>query len=77
MDKFMFVNHQNVGQNYNIMIANKFFENMAKLKNLETTITNQYYIHEKIKSRLNSGNSCYHLVHNLLSCSLLSKTIKI
>jgi hypothetical protein len=29
------------------------------------------------KRRLNSGNTCYHSVQNLLSSHLLSKTIKI
>ena len=38
---------------------------------------NQNSIHEKIKSRLKSGNACYHSVQNLLSSGLLSKEIKI
>ena len=33
--------------------------------------------HAVVKSRLRSGNACYHLVQNLLSCRLLSKNIKI
>ena len=37
----------------------------------------QNSIREEIKSRLKSGNACYYLVQNLLSCSLLSKNIKI
>jgi hypothetical protein len=41
------------------------------------TITNQNFIQEEIKSRLKSGNACYHSVQQLLSCSLLSKNIKI
>ena len=32
---------------------------------------------EEIKSRLKSGNACYHSVQNLLSSSLLAKNIKI
>jgi hypothetical protein len=32
-------------------------------------------IQEGIKSRLKSGNACYHLVQNLLSYSVLSKTL--
>ena len=32
---------------------------------------------EEIKSRLKSGNACYHLVQNILSASLLSTNIKI
>jgi hypothetical protein len=34
-------------------------------------------IQEEIKRRLNSGNACYHSVHNLLSSRLLSKNLKI
>jgi hypothetical protein len=34
-------------------------------------------IQEEIKSRMNLVNAYYHLVQNLLSCSLLSKNIKI
>jgi hypothetical protein len=38
-----------------------------------TTLTNQNSIQEEIKSRLKSGNACYHSVQNLLSSRLLSK----
>ena len=38
---------------------------------------NQISIHEEVKSRLKSGNSCYHLVKNLLPSSLLLKNIEI
>ena len=38
-----------------------------------TTLTKQNYVQEEIKSRLKSGNACYHL----LSSSLLSKNLKI
>jgi hypothetical protein len=31
----------------------------------------------EIKSRLNSGNACYHSVQNLLSSHLISKNLKI
>jgi len=34
-------------------------------------------IQKEIKSHMKSGNDCYHSVQNLLSCSLLSKNIKI
>jgi hypothetical protein len=32
---------------------------------------------EGIKSRLNSGNACYHSVHSLLSTRLLSRNVKV
>jgi len=38
---------------------------------------NVNYIQEEIKSRLKSGNACYHSVQNLLSSSLISKNLKI
>jgi len=44
---------------------------------LGTTLTNQNSFQEEIKSRLKSGNACYHLVKNLLSSSLLPKNFKI
>jgi hypothetical protein len=34
-------------------------------------------MHEEIKSRLNSGNACYHSVHCLLSSRLLSGNLKV
>jgi hypothetical protein len=69
--------HQNAGQNHDINTANKPSENVAQLKYLGTTVTNQNLIQEEIKRRLNSGNACYHSVRNLLSSRLLSKNIKI
>jgi len=44
---------------------------------LGTILTNQNSIAEEIKSRLRSGNACYHSVQNLLSSRLLSKNLKI
>jgi len=53
------------------------FERVEQFKYFGTTLTHQNYIQEEIKSRLKSGNACYHLVQNFLSFSLLSKNIKI
>jgi hypothetical protein len=61
----------NLGQNQNIRIATESFENVAKFKYLGTTLTNQSNIHDEIKNRLNSGDSCYYSVENLLSSSLI------
>jgi hypothetical protein len=44
---------------------------------LGTNLTYQNSIQEEIKSRLNSGNTSYHLVQNLMSSILLFKNLKI
>jgi hypothetical protein len=41
-----------------------------------TTLTDQNCMHKEIKSRINSGNACYHLVQSLLSSCLLSRNVK-
>jgi hypothetical protein len=48
--------HQNAGQNHNIKISDRFFENVAQFKYLGTTVTNTNLIQEEIK-RLNLGNA--------------------
>jgi hypothetical protein len=52
--------HQKAGQNHDIKIGNKCFENVAWFRYLGTTVTHQNLIQEEIKRRLNSGNTCYH-----------------
>jgi len=68
---------QNAGQNHNIKTDNKCTERVEQFKYLGTTLRNQNSIQEEIKSRLKSGNVCYHTVRNLLSFSLLTKNLKI
>jgi hypothetical protein len=73
--KYMIMSrHPNSGQNQNIRTANESFQSMATFKYLGTTLTNQNDIHDEIKSRLNSGSTCYNSVQNLLSSRLISKT---
>jgi hypothetical protein len=54
--KYMLMSRsQNIGQKHSIKIANRSFEDVAKFKYLGTTPTDQNYVHEEIKSRLNCG----------------------
>jgi len=68
---------QNAGRNHSVRIDNSTFERAEEFKCLGTTLTNQNSIPEEIKSRLRSGNACYHSVQNLLSSRLLSQSLKI
>jgi len=62
---------------YMVMFGDRSFEVLEEFKYLGTTLTNQNYIQEEIKSRLKSGNACYHSVQNLMPSSFLSKNLKI
>jgi hypothetical protein len=76
--KYMFMSHhQTAGQSNYIRVANKSFERVAKFKYMGATLTDQNFIHEEIRNRLNSGNACFHAVQNLLSSRLLSRNVKI
>jgi hypothetical protein len=58
--KYMLLScHQNGGQNHDIKIANRCFENVIQFRYLRVTITNQNLILEEIKRRLNSGKLEY------------------
>jgi hypothetical protein len=67
---------QKAGQRQSIKIGNRSFESVEKFKYLGT-LRDQNCIHEEIKSRLNSGNACYHSVQSLLSSRLLSRNVKV
>ena len=68
---------QNAGQSYNKETDNKSFERLGQFNFFGTTLMNPNSIQEEVISRLKLGNACYPLVQNLLSCSLLSKNVKI
>jgi hypothetical protein len=72
-----FSQYRNASQNQDIRIANRPLGNVSQFKYLGTLEANQNLIQEEIKRRLNSGNTCYHSVQNLLFSRLLSKNIKI
>jgi hypothetical protein len=71
--KYMLISHCNrARRNHSIKIATRSSEGVAKFNYLGSTLTDQNYMQDKIKSRLNSGNACYHSVQSLLSSCLLS-----
>jgi hypothetical protein len=75
--KYMLLSRQqNVGQNRDMNIANRSFENVSQFKCLGTTVTNQNLIKENLKRRENSVNAFYHSVQNRLSSCQLSKNAK-
>jgi hypothetical protein len=77
--KYMIMSrYQKAGQEHSIKTANWSFEDVVKFRYLGTTkTTNQNCMHNDIKSRLNSGNACYHSVHSLLYSRLLSRNVKV
>jgi hypothetical protein len=76
--KYMLMSRsQKTGQKYSINIENRSFEYVAKFRYFGTTLTDQNHMHEVIKSRLNSGNACYHSVRSLLPSRLLSRNLKV
>jgi hypothetical protein len=75
--KYMLMARKKAGQKHRIKIVDRSLEGVTKFKYLGTTLTDQNCMQEEIKSRLNSGNACYHSVQNLLSSCLLSRNIKV
>ena len=68
---------QNEGRIHSMKMDNSSIERVEEFKYLGTTLTNQNSIQEEIECRLKLGNASYYSVQNLLSSSLLSKTLKI
>jgi hypothetical protein len=47
----MFISYrQNAGKSHNMKIGNRLFENVAKFKYLWKTVSDQYLMHEEIRS---------------------------
>jgi hypothetical protein len=68
--KYMLVSRaQNAGQNREIKIGNRSFENVSQFKYLGKTVTNQNLIQEEIKRRFNSGNVCNLTADMILLCT--------
>ena len=57
-------------------IDNSTFERVEEFKYLGTSLTNQNSIAEEIKSRLRSGNACYHSVQNVSSAGFAIQKFK-
>jgi hypothetical protein len=67
---------QNTGQSHNKRTDNSAFERVEQFKYLEITLTDQNSIQEEIKGRLKSVTARCYSVQNVLSVSLLPKTLK-
>jgi hypothetical protein len=61
----MMSHYQNVGQKHSIKLGNRSFEDVAKLKYLRITLTDQNCTHKEIKTRINLANACYHLIQGV------------
>jgi hypothetical protein len=68
---------QTAGRSHSMKTDNSSFERVEEFRHLGTTLMNHNSVQEEIKSRLKSGNACYHSVQNLLCSRLLSKNLKI
>lgn len=76
-DGSVYLGQTHVSQNHNMKVANKSYVDLENFKYLGPTLTNQNSMHEGIRSRLNSGNTCSHLAHNPQSTNLRLKNINI
>jgi hypothetical protein len=64
---------QNAGRSHNIKIDNISFKRVEDFIYLGTNLTDQNSLQQEVKSKLKSGDACYHSVQNLLSSSMLTK----
>jgi hypothetical protein len=69
--KYMAISREQYAGQHHSMTGDRSFEKVEQFRYLETTLTNQSYIQEEIKSSLKSGNARYHSVQNPLSTCLL------
>ena len=53
---------QNAGRSHSIKIDNSSFEKVEEFNYLATNLTSRNSTQEENKSRLKSGNACYHSV---------------
>ena len=65
------------GRSHYTNFDNSSFGKVEQFKYLEATLKYQNSIQEEIKNRLKPAIACYRSVQNVLSCSLLSKNLKI
>jgi len=68
---------QNAGRSRSIKTDNSSFESVQHFQIFGNNLKVLNSIQEELKSRLKSGNACFHLVQNLWSSSLLSKNVNI
>jgi len=68
---------QNGGQSHNMKTDNSCFERAGQFILLGKTLTYKNSVQVQIKNRLMPANAGYHSVQNLMSSSLLSKSINI
>jgi hypothetical protein len=60
---------QNARRSQSMKTDNNSFARMEEFKYLGTALTNQNSIQEEIKTRVKSGNACYHSMHILRQLS--------
>ena len=68
---------QNAGRSQYMKINNDSLERVVESKYFGTNLKNQNPFQGEIRSGLNSANTCYNSVKNLLSSNLLSKNLNI